>query len=77
MTKQETRRALALIKKIARLNKREAKLLASIPTDVAVDNATLKKIVTYSSFLKQQSAFLTELETILKKMCVEAVGAAA
>ena len=43
-------------------------LLASIPTDVAVDNATIKKIVTYSSLLKRESAFLAELKTILEKM---------
>jgi hypothetical protein len=65
--KRETSRALAIVKKITRLNKREAELLASIPTDVAVDNVTLKKMVTYSSFLKRQSALLAELETILKK----------
>jgi hypothetical protein len=66
--KREAKRALALIKKIARVNKREAELLASIPTDVAVDNATVKKIVTYSSLLKRESAFLAELKTILEKM---------
>jgi hypothetical protein len=65
--KRETSRALAIVKKITRLNKREAELLASIPTDMAVDNVTLKKMVTYSSFLKRQSALLAELETILKK----------
>jgi hypothetical protein len=68
MTKRELRQALAMIKKIARLNAREAALLASIPTDVAADNATLKKIVTYSSLLKRESALLQELETILRKM---------
>jgi len=66
--KREAKRALALIKQIARVNKREAELLASIPTDVAVDNATVKKIVTYSSLLKRESAFLAELKTILEKM---------
>jgi len=68
MTKREVRRALALIKKIARLNKREAELLASIPTNVEVDTATLKKIVKYSPLLKRQSALLAQLEKILEKM---------
>jgi hypothetical protein len=68
MTKRETRRALALIKKISRLNKREAALLSSIPTDATVDNATVKKIVTYSSLLKRESALLSQLEKILEKM---------
>ena len=59
---------MALIKKIARLNKREAELLASIPTNVEVDTATLKKIVRYSPLLKRQSALLVQLEKILEKM---------
>jgi|SRR5262249_47029218 len=68
MTKREARQALALIKKIVRLSKREATVLSSIPTDAEVDNATVKKIAVYGSLLKRQSALLTQLETILKKM---------
>ena len=68
MTKREARQALALIKKIVRLSKREATVLCSIPTDAEVDNATVKKIAVYGSLLKRQSALLTQLETILKKM---------
>ena len=68
MAKRDVRRGLAITKKIARLNKREAEVLASIPTDMAVDNATVKKIVTYGSLLKRQSALITELEAILKTM---------
>jgi hypothetical protein len=68
MTKRETRRALALIKKISRLNDREAQVLASIPTDATVDNTTVKKIVTYSSLLRRESALLTQLQKILEKM---------
>jgi hypothetical protein len=68
MTKRETKRALALIKKIGRLNKREAELLASIPANVDVDTATLKKIVRYSPLLKRESALLAQLEKILEKM---------
>ena len=59
---------MALIKKIARLNKREAELLASIPTNVDVETATLKKIVRYSPLLKRQSALLVQLEKILENM---------
>jgi hypothetical protein len=68
MTKLETKRALAVIKKIERLNKREAELLASIPANVDVDTATLKKIVKYSPLLKRESALLSQLEKILENM---------
>jgi hypothetical protein len=68
MTKRETKRALALIKKIVRLNKREAELLASIPANVDVDTATLNKIVKYSPLLKRESALLSQLEKILENM---------
>ena len=68
MTKRETKRALALIKKIGRLNNREAELLASIPAHVNVDTATLKKIVKYSPLLKRELALLAQLEKILEKM---------
>ena len=68
MTKREAPQALALIRKIVRLSKREARVLSSIPTDAEVDNATVKKIAAYASLLKRQSALLAQLETILKKM---------
>jgi len=68
MTKREARQAIALIKKIVRLSKREATVLSTIPTDAEVDNGTVKKIAAYGSLLRRQSALLVELETIIKRM---------
>ena len=68
MTKREAKHALAILQKMAALNKRETELLATIPARVADDSAAVVKIVAYGSLLKRQSELLRELETILEQI---------